>query len=153
MNKLITAGIAVIIIMAACKKESTQTVTKTVTVTDTIHKTDTVKVNQTITDTVNVLPNSIIGEWKLYKIENVNNGVSTFTPENMVFNFTLTQLQEAQSGGPWQYTYNVTYGSNYANVVYSSSNTTLYTMSTVGTEYRLTDIQSPTQSQIWYLKK
>lgn len=154
MKTIITTIALVAIMLTSCKKKPMEVIkTNTVTVTDTMYlPSDTVYVPSGH-DTITVVAQNLVGMWSVYKMENVNNGVSTYSNQSWIFNFTSTQLQENTSGGTgWDYTYNVTYGSNYVDIYYTASPTT-YNLSVVGSEYRLTRVISASQSQIWYLKK
>ena len=105
-------------------------------------------------DTVYVSPQGLVGAWKMYKIETVTNGTVTSSSNTLyIFNFTSSQLQEDMNGdNVYEYIYPVTYGSNYVDVFYTSTPDT-YVITAVGAELRLTRQSTPTQSQVWFLKK
>lgn len=159
LRKVTPLRYAVILLMlvltfTSCKKQPMEKeVIKTVTVHDSVPYAvhDTTVVTQY--DTVHVVAMDLVGQWKVYKVEDVNTGVSTYSNQTWKFNFTSTQIQENTSGGAgWDYVYNVTYGANYVDIFYTTSPTT-YNLTAVGSEYRLTRVISASQSQIWYLKK
>lgn len=134
----------------SCKKEKCpepEIITNTVTKTDTVHTTSTVH------DTVLVVGMDLIGIWNVYKVEQkVGASSPTFSIVNYKYNFTTTKLlQDIDNNGSYEYNYNVTYGTSYVDIFYTTTPST-HAISTVGTEYRLTFVNGGT-TNIFYLKK
>lgn len=147
MKKSILAIFSLVILTSlnSCKKT---TVAPAPTNTNTV---DTVYINHT--DTVYTSPMSIIGVWKAYKTETIQNGQSTFSNENYVYSFTSTQvLMDLDQNGSYELSYNAVYGSGYVDIYYTSVPKT-NAISIVGNEYRLNTTDTGGNTFIIYLKK
>ncbi|HXU26984.1 MAG TPA: hypothetical protein VN698_07120 [Bacteroidia bacterium] len=152
MKKSIFALLSIVLLglSTSCKKTTTTPVTNTVTVT----KTDTVTKTVTVYDTIHVIAMDLVGIWKVYKVETVTSGNSTFSNEPWIFDFNSSNLlEDLTGGGNYTYTYPVVYGAAHIDITYSSTVTQTYSVSVVGNECRLTTIQSNNQTQVLYLKK
>lgn len=157
MKKLFISAIAMTALVTSCKKEEPvqpQVVTKTVTIHDTVPPTKVQYVHDTVYISITPLP--LIGEWKLWKLDNYINGSysnSDFHSDyTMVFGPSTINESLGSSG---TYNYPVTYGSGFVDIKISSTATSTYIVENInqGQEYKLTRYNGTKIVQIWFLKK
>lgn len=121
---------------------------------DSIHTNDTIKIHTTDTVYVNNIILPLIGNWVLYKLENIKQGsiISTDNP-NLLCTFAPKQfIIQAPSGAD---TYDVIYGQGYMEISKNNSAITTYFIESIsnGKEYKLTKSTGTNTYQIWYFRK